>query len=171
MTALQPPPSSPTHSVNPDHSTFGTATLHAENRTTNPPYGRRAGWRDRLFILCLRAGDIYRRGSQPCGKYRDAYQRVCRRNGNNQYALPHQLVSSHSCSTTCCTSAPTHHPGFHSPANAACLLPQRFRRSRTHPHRFTSCGHPPLAFPITLWFRLDGTQVNLVCCFLFGIFP
>ena len=37
-----------------------------------------------------------------------------------KYDLPHQLVSSNSSSTTYCTSATTNHPGFHSPANAAC---------------------------------------------------
>ena len=50
VTALQPPPQSPTHSVNPDHSAFGAATLHAENRTTDPSYGRRPDWRDRVFF-------------------------------------------------------------------------------------------------------------------------
>ena len=53
MTVLQPPSPSPTHSVNPDHSAFGTATLYAENRTTDPTYGRRPDWRDRvLFSAC-----------------------------------------------------------------------------------------------------------------------
>ena len=51
--AFQPLPPSPTHSVNPDHSAFGTTILHAENRTTDPPYGRRPDWRDRvLFSAC-----------------------------------------------------------------------------------------------------------------------
>ena len=45
--------------------------------------------------------------------------RECRRN-DNQYTLPRQLVSPHSSSTTSCTSAPIHHPGFRNPANAAC---------------------------------------------------
>ena len=80
--------------------------------------------------------------------------------------MPHQLVSSHLNSTTCCTSAPTHHPGFHSPANATCAYDHRFRRSRTRPHRFTSCAHPPV-FPVTQWFRPDGTQRNFVCANLF----
>ena len=51
MTALQPPPPSPTHSVNPDHSAFGAATLHAESRTTDPPYGRCPDWRYRVFFF------------------------------------------------------------------------------------------------------------------------
>ena len=63
MTTLQPPPPSPTYSVNPDHSAFGTSTLHAENRTTDPPYGRRPDWRDRvLFSACgqeIFVGDFY----------------------------------------------------------------------------------------------------------------
>ena len=50
MTAFQPPPPSPTHSVNPDHSAFGTTTSHAENRTTDPPYGRRPDWRERVLV-------------------------------------------------------------------------------------------------------------------------
>ena len=53
MTAFQPPPSSPTHSVNPDHSVFGTTTVHADNRTTDSPYGRRPDSGDRvLFSAC-----------------------------------------------------------------------------------------------------------------------
>ena len=50
VTAFQPPPPSPTHSVNPDHSAFGTATLHAEKSTTDPIYGGRPDWCDR--VLC-----------------------------------------------------------------------------------------------------------------------
>ena len=50
VTAFQPPPLSPTHTVNPDHSAFGTTTLHAENRTTDPPYGRRPDWRERVLF-------------------------------------------------------------------------------------------------------------------------
>ena len=49
VTALQPPPF-PTHSVNPDHSAFGTTTLHAENRTTDPPYDRRPDWHERILV-------------------------------------------------------------------------------------------------------------------------
>ena len=119
VTAFQPPPPSPTHSVNPDHLAFGTTTLHAERRTTDPPHGRRLDWRDRALFRYLRAGDIYRRSSQPCGKCRDGYQRVCSRNGN-QYSLHHHHLLSHSSLTTCGTSEPTQHPGFHNPANAAC---------------------------------------------------
>ena len=53
VTAFQPPPPSPARSVNPDHSAFGTATLYAENRTTDPTYGRRPEWLDRvLFSVC-----------------------------------------------------------------------------------------------------------------------
>ena len=77
---------------------------------------------------------IYRRGSQPFGKCRDGYHRVCRRNGNNQYVLPHQLVPSHSCSTTSCTSAPTHHSGFHSPASAASAYYHNGSDAPAHTH-------------------------------------
>ena len=147
MTVLQPPSPSPTHSVNPDHSAFGTATLHAENRTTDPPYGRRPDWHDRVLLSAFGQEIFCWRELQPCDKCRDGYQRVCRRNGSNPYGLPHQLVSFHSNSTTCCTSAPTHHPGFHSPASTTCAYYHRFRRSRTRPQRFTSCAHPPLSFP------------------------
>ena len=62
MTALQPPPPSPAHSVNPDNSAFGTATLHARNRTTDPPTGE-AQTRPTAFCLvptdkkCFVAGD------------------------------------------------------------------------------------------------------------------
>ena len=37
VSALQTPPPSPTPSVNLDPSAFGTATLHPENRTADPP--------------------------------------------------------------------------------------------------------------------------------------
>ena len=145
VTAFQPPPPSPTHSVSPDHSAFGTTTLHAENRTTDPPYGRRPDWRDRVFLVPA-GRRYYRRGSQPCGECRDGYQRVCRRNGNNLYALPHQLVSSHSCSTTSCTSAPTHHPGFHSPANAACAYYHNGSDTPAHTHTASNPVPPRLLF-------------------------
>ena len=147
MTALQPPPPSPTHSVNP-----------ITRRLVRPPYTPRTGRQiphtgdvqtgATAFYLVPRTGHIYRRGSQPCGKCRDGYQRVCRRNGNNQYVLPHQPVSSHSCLTTSYTSAPTHHPRLPQPRQRGLrLLSQRFRRSHTHPHPFTSCAHPRLSFP------------------------
>ena len=58
MTALQLPPPSPTHSVNPDHSAFGTTTLHAENGTTDARYGRRSDCRDRV-IFCAFGQAIY----------------------------------------------------------------------------------------------------------------
>ena len=83
----------------------------------------------------------------------------------NQYALPHQLVSFHSSSTTSCTPAPIHHPGFHNPANAACAY--------YHNGSDTPASHPVptrLFFPITRWFRQDGTKMTVVCVFLFGIF-
>ena len=130
VTAFQPLPPSPTHSVNPDHSSFGMATSHAENRTKDPTYGRRPDWRDRvLFSAC--GQEIF------VGDFNDVTSvatatRECRRNGNNQYALPHQLVSSHSCSTTCCTSASTHHPGFYSPANATCSYYHNVSDTPTH---------------------------------------
>ena len=73
----------------------------------------------------------------------------------NQYALPHQLVSFHSSSTTSCTSAPIHHPGFHNNANAACAY-------------YHDGSDTPA---ITQWFRPDGTQMTVACGFLFGIFP
>ena len=95
----------------------------------NPRRGSRKVW----------TGDICRRGSQPCGKCRDGYQRVCRHNGNNQYALLHQLVSSHSCSTTCCTSATTQHPGFHSPTDAACAYYHNVSNAPEHAH---TASHP-----------------------------
>ena len=53
VTAFQPPPS-PTHSVNPNHSAFGTTTLHADNRTTNPLYGRRPDWCERILVSACR---------------------------------------------------------------------------------------------------------------------
>ena len=84
----------------------------------------------------------------------------------NQYALPHQLVSFHSSLTTSCTSAPIHQPGFHNPANAACAY--------YHNGSDTPASHPVptrFFFPITRWFRPDGTQMTVACGFLFGIFP
>ena len=68
-----------------------------------------------------------------------------------------------------CTHTPPRLPQPHQ--RGLRLLPQWFRRSRTHPHRFISCAHPPLVFPITRRFRPNGTQMNFVCGFLFGIFP
>ena len=62
----------------------------------------------------------------------------------NQYALPHQLVSFHSSSTTSCTPAPIHHPGFHNPANAACAY-------------YHDGSDTPA---ITQWSRPDGTQMT-----------
>ena len=83
----------------------------------------------------------------------------------NQYALPHQLVSFHSSSSTSYTSAPTHHPGFHNPANAAWAY--------YHNGSDTPASHPVptrLFFPITLFFKREGAQMDVVCGFLFGIF-
>ena len=83
----------------------------------------------------------------------------------NQYALSHQLVSFHSSSTTSCTSAPIHHPGFYNHASAACAY--------YHNGSDTPASHPVptrLFFPKTRWFRPDGTQMTVVCGFLFGIF-
>ena len=57
----------------------------------------------------------------------------------NQYTLPHQLVSSHSNTTTCCTSTPTHHPGFHNPANAACAYYHNGSDAPAHTH---TSSHP-----------------------------
>ena len=94
---------------------------------------------------------------------RDGSQRVCSSNGSNQYDRPHQLVSSRSISVTFCTSAPTHHPGFHSPANAAC---SSFHNASDFPHT-PSPPHvrcpPASVFPITLWLRPHGTQMKFVC--------
>ena len=146
MTALQPPPPSPTHSVNP-----------ITRRLVRPPYTPRTGRQiphtgdvqtgATAFYLVPRTGHIYRRGSQPCGKCRDGYQRVCRRNGNNQYVLPHQPVSSHSCLTTSYTSAPTHHPGFHSPANATCTYYQNGSDAPANTH---TGSHPVSYTHLTL---------------------
>ena len=52
----------------------------------------------------------------------------------HQYALSHQLVSFHSSSTTSCTSAPTNHPGFRSPANAACPYYHNGSDALSHAH-------------------------------------
>ena len=122
MTALQPPPPSATHSVNPDLSAFGTATLHAENRTTYHPRGDVQTDATAVDIGACGQEIFYSRGPELCGKCRDGFQRVGCRSGINQYALPHQLVSSHSKSTNCCISTTTHHYGFDSPVNSACAL-------------------------------------------------
>ena len=152
MTAFQPPPPSPARSVNPDHSAFGTATLHAENRSADPPYRRRPDWRDRVLFSACRQ-EIFVGGDPNHVASAATATREYRR--ENQYSLPHQLVSFHSSSTTSCTSAPTHHPGFHNPANAACA------------YYHDGSGTPA----ITQWFRPDGTQMTVACGFSFGIFP
>ena len=102
------------------------------------------------------------RERQPRGKCRDVHQRACRRNGSNHYALIHQLVSSHSSSTSSCISATIHHPGFHSPANAACAYFHNGSDSPAHDHAHIQCSNASV-FPITLWFRPNVTQRNLVC--------
>ena len=74
----------------------------------------------------------------------------------NQYALPHQLVSFHSSSTTSCTSAPFHHPGFHNPANAVCLLLRRFRHARHN--TMVQTGRHPNDCCLRLFVRYISTR-------------
>ena len=126
------------------------------------PNGRRSDWRDRFFFSARGQELFCSRGSQPCGKCRDGYQRVCRRNINNQYALPHQLVSSHSCSTPSCTSASTHHPGFHSPAHAACAYCHNGSDDPAHVH---TASHPVPTRLCLSHTTMVQTGRNLVCGF------
>ena len=143
MTAPQPPPPSPPHSVNPDHSAFRTTTLHAENKTTDPPYGRRPDWRDRvLFSACgqeIFVGDFYQVASVATAI--------------REYAAATATTNT-PCPTSFCRptrarplAVPLHPHTTRLPQprqRGLRLLPQWFRHARTHPHGFTSCANPPL---------------------------
>ena len=170
MTALQPPPPSSTHTVNPDHSAFGTTTLHADNRSADPSCRRCPHWRDRvLFSACGQeifvAGDFNHVARVVTATREYAEQRQPIRPAPPACVVP--LVLDHL--LYLCTHIPPRLSQLRQ--RGLRLSPQWFRRSRTHPYRFTSCAHPPPVFPITLWFRRDGTQMNFVCGFLFGTFP
>ena len=143
LTAFQPPTPSLTHSVNPDHSAFSTTTLHAESRTTDPPYGRRPDWLDRvLFSAC---GQEIFIGGNP-----------------NHVAGAAAATREYAAATATSTPWPTslcrptrarplavplhpHTTRLPQPRQRGLrLLPQWFRHARTHPHGFTSCANPPL---------------------------
>ena len=70
-----------------------------------------------------------------------------------------------------CTSAPTPHPSFHSPANAARAYYNNVSDAPAHTHTASHLVLTRLCFPIPLWFRPDGIQMNFVRGFLFGTFP
>ena len=164
MTALQPPPPSPTHSVNPDH------TLHAENRTTDPPYGRRPDWRDSvLFSACGQeifvAGDFNHVASAATAtaEYPAATAATntacptssCRLTRTRPLAAP-----LHPHTTPASTSLPTR------PAPIATVV-QMLPHTPTPLHILCP---PASVFPIPIWLRPDCTQMHFVCGFLFGIF-
>ena len=147
MTALQPPPPFPTHSVNPDHSAFGTTTLYAENRTTVLPTGDVQTGATAFFLVP--AGKSYFVAGDPnhvasaataTREYAAATAAIntpCRPSRVVPLVLDHFLYV--------CTHKP---PRLPQPRQRGLpLLPQWFRRSLTRPHRFTSCAHPPLSFP------------------------
>ena len=163
VTEFQLPPS-PTHSVNPDHSAFGTTTLHAENRRTDPPYGRRPDWRERILVSAC-GQEIFIGGDPNHVAGAATATGECRRNDKPMRPAPPACVVPLAL-TTSCTSAPIHHAGFHNPANAACAY--------YHNGSDTPASHPVptrLFFRITRWFRPDGTQMTVACGFLFCIFP
>ena len=168
MTAFQPPPPSPTHSVNPDHSAFGTTTIHAENMTTDPPYGRRPDWGDRvLFSAC--GQEIFIEGDPNHVESAAAATREYAAATATNTPCPTSLCRP-TRARPCCTSTPTRHPGFHNPSNAACAYYHNGSDAPAHAH---TASHPVptrLFFPITLWFRPDGTQMKVVCGLLFCIF-
>ena len=162
MTALQPPPPSPTHSVNPNHSAFGTTTLYAEKRATVLPTGDVQTGATAFFFSACGHELFCSRGSQPCGKCLDGYQSMPPQR-QQPIRLADHLVSSHSCSTTCCTSAPTNHPGFHSPVNAACAYSHNGSDAPSHAHTALHPVPTRLCLSDKTMVRPDGTQRNFVC--------
>ena len=137
VTAFQPPPPSPTYSVNPDHSAFGTTTLHAENRTTDPPYGRRLDWRERILVSACRQEVFIGDPNHVAGAA--TATRARRRNDKPIRPAPPACVVPLELDhfLYLCTHTP---PRLPQPRQRGLrLLPQWFRHTR-----FTSCAHPSL---------------------------
>ena len=163
VTAFQPPPPSPTRSVSPDHSAFGKTTLHAENWTTDPPYGRRPDWRERVLVSAC-GQEVFIGGNPNQVASAATATRECRRNDKPKRPAPPACVVPLELDhfLYLCTHTP---PRFHNPANVACAY---YRNGSG-----TSASHPVptrLFFPITLFFKREGAQMDVVCGFLFGIF-
>ena len=162
MTALQPPPPSPTHSVNPDHSAFGTTTLHAENRTTDPPYGRRPDWRDRVLLSgcgqeIFVAGDFNHVASVATA--------------TREYATATSATNT-ACPTSSCRptrarplAAPLHPhttPSSTAPLTRPAPITTMVQMLPNTPTPLHILCPPASVFPIALRFTPDGTQMNFV---------
>ena len=147
MTALQPPPPSPTHSFNSDHSVLATATLPAENRRTDPPYERRPGWRERV---------LFRACGQRVFVAGDPNHMACAATAPREYAAATAATNT-TCPTSSCRpgqfrslSVPLHPhttPASTAPPTRPAPLSTMLQTSRTRHHRLTSGAHPPLFFP------------------------
>ena len=160
MTAFQPPPPSPTRSVSPDHSAFGKTTLHAENWTTDPPYGRRPDWRERVLVSAC-GQEVFIGGDPNHVASAATATRDCRRNDKPIRPAPPACVvpleADHFLYLCAQTSPRLQQPRQTRPAPITTMV-----QTLPVPTR--------LCFPITRWFRPDGNQMNVVCGFLFGIF-
>ena len=160
MTALQPPPPSPTHSVNPDH------TLHAENRTTDPPYGRRPDWRDSvLFSAC--GQEIFVAG--------DFNHVASAATATAEYPAATAATNT-ACPTSSCRLTRTRplaaplHPHTTPASTAPPTRPAPITTGSDAPARAHAASHrvpTRLCLPITLWFGPNPTQRNVVCGNLF----
>ena len=170
MTAFQPPPPSPTHSVIPDHLALGTTTLHAENRTTDLPYGRRPDWRERV-LFCACGQEIFIGGDpNHVASAATATREYAAATATTNTPCPTSLcrptrarpllVPLHPHTTPASTAPPTR------PAAIATMV-------QTLPHTPTPLHilcPPASCFSYNTMVQTERHPNELVCGFLFGIF-
>ena len=167
VTPFQPPSPSSTHSVNPDHSAYGTATLHAENRTREPTYGRRLVWCDHvLFSACgqgVSVGDFNHKASVATA--------------TREYAAATATTNTPCTTSVCCPTRarplaillhPHTTPASSAPPTRLVIITTMVQTLRHTPTPLHILCPPSSVFPKPLWFRPDGTQRNFVSGFLFG---